>query len=171
MFTVSSLLAVVAFLMRIMSLGGSGSCSVLTGRHDGYPSIIRACFPALVLWDSASMTFINRLQIIPNKAAEVPRLHHRDLEWHTLWKTWCIIMPMLFPDKKLLLLLGPQARCFFWSCTSQLEVWTAALYVNMTQLSKLGAVTALDSRCYSNTSATVSALVLSFLTYLMHNQV
>lgn len=50
---------------------------------DTPPLSGRASLP-LVLWDSASTTFINRLQIIPNKAAEVPRLHHRDLEWHTL---------------------------------------------------------------------------------------
>lgn len=100
--------------------------SWLADMMDTPPLSGRASLP-LVLWDSASTTFINRLQIIPNKAAEVPRLHHRDLEWHTLWKIWCIIMPILFHDKKLLLLLGPQARCFFWSCTCQLEVWTAAL--------------------------------------------
>lgn len=45
-FTVSPLLPTVALLMLIRSLGGSSSCAVLTGRHDGYPSIIRACCSA-----------------------------------------------------------------------------------------------------------------------------
>lgn len=71
--------ASVACLMNItlgpLSVGGSGSGSILTGRHDGYPSIIRACLSAPRPMGLSSTTFINRLQIISNKRAKVPRLH------------------------------------------------------------------------------------------------
>lgn len=84
----------------------------LADMMDPPPLSGRASLP-LVPWDSASATFINRLQIIPNKTAEVPRLDRRDLEWHTLCKTWCITMPALSLDKKLLLTGGLRAWVFF----------------------------------------------------------